>query len=253
MDHLQEFLEEKVRQYNHSSFIPSDPVQVPHLFQRKEDIEIAALLTATLAWGQRPVIIRNARVLIEYMDSDPYQFIIGYEEEDLKPLLGFVHRTFNGFDCVYFIKALRKIYLKHGGLEAVFTQGYHVSGSVYGALSYFRDVFFSGEVPGRTSRHVSDVRAHSAAKRLNMFLRWMVRKDTNGVDFGLWSGIGTADLMIPLDLHSGNTARKLGLLTRKQDDWKSVEELTSFLRTFDPEDPVKYDFALFGLGVFEKF
>lgn len=250
---IKDFLEEKVLQYNNSSFIPSDPIQVPHLFRKKEDIEIAALLTATIAWGQRSTIIKNARSLLEFMDGDPYNFISGHKEDDLKQFLGFVHRTFNGFDCIYFMKALREIYKNHGGLEAVFTEGYIESGSIYGALSHFRNVFFSAQPPGKTSRHVSDVSSNSAAKRLNMFLRWMVRRDKNEVDFGIWSNIRTADLMIPLDLHSGNTARKLGLLKRKQDDWKAVQELTANLRSYDKEDPVKYDYALFGLGVFEKF
>ena len=171
----------------------------------------------------------------------------------MDPFLHFVHRTFNGLDCAYFLKALQYIYRDHGGLEQVFTEGFKKEGSVFGALKRFREVFFSSGPAGRTGRHVSDVTANSAAKRLNMYLRWMVRKDARGVDFGIWQNIPASALMIPLDVHSGNTARKLGLLKRKQNDWKAVEELTEVLRTFDRQDPVKYDYALFGLGVFEKF
>ncbi len=247
------FLEEKVIQYNNKKFIHSDPIRVPHRFNKKEDIEIAAFLTATLAWGQRTTIIKNAGRLLEMMPGGAFQFVTNHKEEELEAFLPFVHRTFNGFDCIYFIKALRKIYLEKGGLEIIFMEGYSQSKSVYEALIYFRKVFFELGLPGRTAKHISDVRSNSAAKRLNMFLRWMVRKDKSGVDFGLWKGISPSDLMIPLDLHTGNTARKLGILKRKQDDWKAVEELTAVLQLFDHNDPVKYDFALFGLGVFEKF
>jgi uncharacterized protein (TIGR02757 family) len=252
-DQLKEFLDAKVLQYNHSSFITSDPVQVPKLFERKEDIEIAGFLTAIISWGQRSTIIKNALKLMELMDGNPYDFVTQHKEEDLDPFLHFVHRTFNGYDCIYFLKALRELYFKYGGLEEVFNEGYLKEGSIYGGLKNFREVFFKFQDPGKTSKHVSNVVSNSAAKRLNMFLRWMIRKDSNGVDFGIWEKISKADLMVPLDLHSGNTARKLGLLSRKQDDWLAVEELTSALRLFDEADPVKYDYALFGLGVFEKF
>lgn len=250
---IKDFLDLKAEQYNNSRFISTDPVLVPHQFSRKEDIEIAGLLTATIAWGQRPTIIRNATRLVGMMPGGPYAFITGHHPEDLEPFLRFVHRTFNGFDCVYFLRALQRIYSMEGGLEQVFTEGYLDEGTVYGALKRFRQVFFEAGPAGKTARHVSDVTANSAAKRLNMFLRWMVRKDENGVDFGLWKQLPAAALMIPLDVHSGNTARKLGLLNRKQDDWKAVEELTARLREMDSDDPVKYDYALFGLGVFEKF
>ncbi|MEX2369723.1 MAG: TIGR02757 family protein [Bacteroidales bacterium] len=250
---IREYLEEKVVQYNQPSFIPLDPIQVPHRFIDKEDIEIAAFLTATIAWGQRKTIINNAGRLIGMMPGGPYNFLMEYKEDELTPFLSFVHRTFNGFDCHYFLRALRSIYLDHGGLEKVFMEGYKQYGDMFGGLVRFRSVFFSNGDPGRTSRHISDVTSNSAAKRLNMFLRWMVREDAQGVDFGLWKQIPMSALYIPLDIHSGNSARKLKLLRRRQDDWKAVTELTGVLREFDPEDPVKYDYALFGLGVFEKF
>lgn len=251
--HVKEFLDEKYAQYNNSAFISSDPIQVPHLYSRKEDIEIAAFLTATLAWGQRQTIIRNARILMEMMPGGPFHFISHLEDHDMNDFLRFAHRTFNGFDCIYFLKSLQHIYHNHGGLEEVFCYGYSRQGTIFGALDFFRKVFFEKADPERSSKHVSDVTRNSAAKRLNMFLRWMVRSDTREVDFGLWKEIPSSELMIPLDLHSGNTARKLGLLVRKQNDWKAVEELTSVLKAFDENDPVKYDYALFGLGVFEKF
>lgn len=250
---IKDFLELKAEQYNNPRFISTDPIQVPHLYSRKEDIEIAGLLTATIAWGQRPTIIRNATRLVAMMAGGPHAFITGHVAEDLEPFLGFVHRTFNGLDCAYFLRALQQVYSGYGGLEQVFTEGYLAEGNVYGALKRFRQVFFETGPAGRTTRHVSDVTANSAAKRLNMFLRWMVRKDSRGVDFGIWKNIPPSALMIPLDVHSGNTARKLGLLTRGQNDWKAVEELTANLRKMDGDDPVKYDYALFGLGVFERF
>lgn len=247
-----DFLEMKVLHYNNPSFIPSDPIQIPHGYSKKEDIEIAAFLTASIAWGQRSTIINNGRRLMNIMSCEPYNFIINHSEEDLDSFLGFVHRTFNGFDCVYFIKTLQRIYKEKGGLEQVFMDGYTRENRIYDALKNFRQEFFKHVDPGRTAKHISDVTSNSAAKRLNMFLRWMVRK-SGGVDFGIWKNIDSSDLMIPLDLHSGNTARKLGILKRKQNDWKAVEELNRVLKTFDPSDPVKYDYALFGLGVFEKF
>lgn len=250
---LQEFLEGKYLQYNSRSFIDSDPIFVPHLFESKEDIEIAGFLTATIAWGQRVTIINNARRLMEMMPGGPYHFLQYAEEEDFKPFLHFVHRTFNGFDCVFFLNAVKRIYRDHGGLETVLTKGFQNHGSVFSALKYFRKLFLGEENSGHPAKHVSDVSSNAAAKRLNMYLRWMIRNDRAGVDFGIWKGIPASHLMIPLDVHSGNTARKLGLLDRKQNDWKAVEALTAVLREFDPNDPVKYDYALFGLGIFEKF
>lgn len=251
---LRQFLNEKAQLYNSPGFIETDPISIPHLFSRKEDIEIAGFLTAIISWGQRPTILKNARKLMQWMDDAPYEFICTARDHDLESFHAFIHRTFNGTDCVYFIQALQHIYQNHGGPEAVFKAGLEKGrGDLGAAIHYFREVFFSVSYPSRTRKHVADPLAGSSAKRICMFLRWMVRKDHAGVDFGIWKSIPASVLCTPLDLHSGNTARKLGLLTRKQNDWKAVMELTGHLRSFDPEDPVKYDYALYGLGVFEKF
>ncbi|MFA8436275.1 MAG: TIGR02757 family protein [Marinifilaceae bacterium] len=250
---LKEFLEEKFDLYNRESFIQTDPIQIPRAFSRKEDIEIAGFLAASIAWGQRPTIIRNGRWLMEQMNHQPYQFLMDATEDDLQKFSGFKHRTFNGEDCVFFLKSLRNIYQNHNGLEGVFLTGLELGEGMKGALAYFRKIFFEIEHQQRTTKHVSNVEKKSSAKRLNMFLRWMIRSDQRGVDFGLWKGISPAELYIPLDVHSGRIARKLGLLQRKQDDWPAVEELTQNLRAFDPTDPIKYDYALFGIGAFEKF
>jgi len=246
-----EFLEEKHDLYNRPSFIKDDPISVPHQFTRKEDIEIAGFFSATIAWGQRVTIIKNANKLMGLMDNSPYDFISNHTDKELQPFSKFVHRTFNGTDCIFFIRSLKNIYKNHGGLSAVFEQK---STSVYEAIIHFRKVFF--DMPGqfkRTQKHVSNPGKNASSKRLNMFLRWMVRKDNRDVDFGLWEDLSMSILCCPLDVHTGTVARKLGLLKRKQDDWKSVVELTEELKRHDPKDPVKYDFALFGLGVFEKF
>lgn len=252
-ENIQSFLNQKVLSFNHTSFIETDPIQVPALFTTKENIEIAGFLAATLAWGQRPTIIRNARWLIAHMGNNPSEFLQRVTEDDWIVFSDFKHRTFNGTDCIYFLKALRNIYQNHGGLEQVFTDGYSIDRTVFSALAHFRKIFFELEHEHRTEKHVSDVEKGAAAKRLNMFLRWMIRTDRSGVDFGLWKRIPASALMLPLDVHTGNVARKLGLLTRTQNDWRAVEEITATLREFDPMDPIKYDFALFGLGVFEKF
>jgi uncharacterized protein (TIGR02757 family) len=249
---LKAFLDAKVFEYNKPEFIASDPIQVPHMFFRNEDIEIAAFLTATLAWGQRKTIIENSRKLMALMDDSPHDFITGASEKDYKRFDAFCHRTFNTTDLLYFLSSLRNIYLYHGGLGALFEEGFSKEQHAGKAIMHFRHVFFEMEFLQRTKKHVPNVLQGSAAKRLNMFIRWMVRKDNCGVDFGIWGNISPSWLSVPLDLHSGATARKLGLLTRKQDDWKAVDELTSRLREFDPDDPVKYDFALFGIGAFDK-
>ena len=250
---IHSFLDQKYLSFNHPAFIETDPIQVPALFTTKENIEIAGFLSATLAWGQRPTIIRNALSVIRRMDNNPLEFLLNTPEEEWTKFADFKHRTFNGLDCLYFLKSLRNIYLNHGGLETVFTKGFQDEQTIFGALIHFRKVFFELEHERRTEKHVSDVVKGAAAKRLNMFLRWMIRSDQLGVDFGLWKQIPTSALMLPLDVHTGNVARKLGLLTRTQNDWRAVEEITQKLREFDPEDPIKYDFALFGLGVFERF
>ena len=247
---LKEFLDEKVELYNNKTFIESDPIQIPHLFSLKEDIEIAGFLTATIAWGNRKMIINNAKKMVELMGNSPYDFVIHHSESDLKPLEKFVHRTFNGNDFISFIRSLQHIYQSHNGLEAVFSKE---NPNLQQTISEFKSLFF--EIPHeiRTEKHISDPLNGSAAKRINMYLRWMVRNDNKGVDFGIWNSITPAALSCPLDVHSGNVARKLGLLTRKQNDAKALAELDKTLRELDPNDPVKYDFALFGLGVFEGF
>ncbi len=249
---LKDFLDEKVIQFNQPAFIQTDPIQVPRKFTLKEDIEIAGFLTATIAWGNRTAIIKNAERLMSLMNYQPYDFIINSSNTETDQLQHFVHRTFNGEDCIYFVKALKNIYTNHGGLQAAFEKGYRNEGSIKSALVYFYEIFFelSGE---RTRKHISNIQKGAAGKRLNMFLRWMVRNDKNEVDFGIWNGLPIPELMLPLDVHTGNVGRKLGILHRKSNDWKAVEEITGTLRKFDSTDPIKYDFALFGLGAFEKF
>src|SRR5690554_551638 len=249
---LKEFLDAKVIQYNRPDFIDSDPIQIPHLFSKKEDIEIAGFLTATIAWGNRKSIINNAHKMMDLLEHSPYDFVLNHEEQDLEALLPFVHRTFNGVDFITFIKALQHIYKNHQGLEHVFSSNMEHD-SLQSFIHHFKRIFFEIAHLPRTQKHVSDPLKNSAAKRINMYLRWMVRQDNTGVDFGIWKHISPSILSCPLDVHSGNVARKLGLLTRKQNDAKALKELDVHLRQLDPVDPVKYDFALFGLGVFEGF
>lgn len=249
---LKEFLDEKVLLYNNPKFIESDPIQIPHQFSLKEDIEITGFLTATIAWGNRKMIINNASKMMHYMGNSPYDFIMEHNDNQLEKLETFVHRTFNGQDFITFIKALQYIYANHGGLESVFSKNQNTS-SMQPSISEFKKLFFEVNHQLRTKKHVSDPNAGSAAKRINMYLRWMCRKDNKGVDFGIWKSIAASALSCPLDVHSGNVARKLGLLTRKQNDAKALFELDTNLRLLDASDPVKYDFALFGLGVFEGF
>lgn len=250
---LQAFLEEKYHQYNCRRFIETDPIQIPKAFEEPEDIEIAAFFTATIAWGQRKTIINNMHELLGRMDYRPYDFIMNAGKPDFEHFSNFKHRTFNGEDCIFFIQSLKNIYQNHRGIRHVFEEAYRNKENIESALTTFRNVFFEIPFPKRTQKHVADISKNASAKRLNMFLRWMVRNDKEGIDFGIWKGISPKDLYIPLDVHSGNVARKLGLLTRKQNDWKAVLELTGKLREYDPHDPVKYDFALFGLGAFERF
>ena len=249
---LKDFLDAKATQYNDPKFIETDPIQIPHGFSNKEDIEISAFLTATIAWGNRKSIINNARKMMHLLDNDPYAFIMHHKESDMENLLPFVHRTFNGSDFCQFIRSLNHIYKNHKGLEAIFNANSEKI-SLQPAISSLKHLFF--EIPHleRSTKHISDPSRGSAAKRLNMFLRWMVRNDNTGVDFGLWQTISPAQLSCPLDVHSGRVARSLGLLKRGQNDAKALTELDASLRKLDPKDPVKYDFALFGLGVFEKW
>jgi len=273
LSELKEFLDEKVDKYNRIDFIESDPISIPHQFTKKEDIEIAGFLAATIAWGQRVTIINNANKLMKLMDNSPFDFIVNASEKNLKRFAAFKHRTFNGVDAVFFMKSLQNIYLNHESLQNAFAiNSERSTGEVINlqnSISNFRKVFFSISHPARTGKHVSNPAENSSSKRLCMYLRWMIRFDKRGVDFGIWSnafpnkekGKGklinnfpdSSYLMCPLDVHSGNVARKLGLLNRSQNDWKAVEELTNNLKKFDAIDPVKYDFALFGLGVFENF
>jgi uncharacterized protein (TIGR02757 family) len=253
IENLKAFLDSKVAQYNQPSFIKNDPVSIPHMFTKKQDIEIMGFWAATLAWGQRVTIINKCKELITLMDGAPYDFIINHEEPDLKKLLHFKHRTFNDIDTLYFISFFRYHYSNHESLEDAFMPPGPLKG-VEESLNYFRTYFFSlPDYPHRTKKHVSSPSQKSTCKRLNMFLRWMVRKDDCGVDFGIWNNIKPSDLIMPCDLHVDRVARKLNLITRKQTDWQTAIELTERLSEFDPLDPVKYDFALFGLGIDEKF
>ncbi|VAW26962.1 FIG00552655: hypothetical protein, partial [hydrothermal vent metagenome] len=238
--------------YNNPKFIESDPIQIPHRYSLKEDIEISGFLTATITWGNRKSIIKNAHKMMELMGNSPYDFVLNYKSSNSNYFDGFVHRTFNSTDFEYFILALQHIYKNYGGLEAVFSKN-SILNSTQPAIHTLKKVFF--EIPHlqRTQKHISDPLKGSAAKRINMFLRWMVRNDGAGVDFGIWKSLSPAQLSCPLDVHSGNVARKLGLLTRKQNDAKALAELDTSLRKMDKNDPVKYDFALFGLGIFEGF
>jgi uncharacterized protein (TIGR02757 family) len=249
---VKELLERKFIQYNSPEFIETDPIRIPHLFSRNEDREISGFIAATLAWGQRVTIINNSRKLMDKMGSSPFDFVMSFKEKDLQNFYGFVHRTFNFADLCVFFWALKNLYQVHGGMENIFVEGLKKS-DMGNAIAHFRNVFFQIPHPHRTEKHVSNPLSGASAKRINMFLRWMIRKDNAGVDFGIWQRISPGELICPLDVHSGRVARKLGLLSRKQNDWKAAIELTSNLKLLDENDPVKYDFALFGLGVFEKF
>ena len=252
-DEIKTFLEEKYLQYNTPSFIECDPISIPHNFTERNDREISGFLTAAIAWGRRDLILRSSLRMLELMDNAPFEFVMSSNENDLAQFSKFVHRTFNGTDITYFIRGLRHIYSNYDSMEDVIVEGMKGKTSVREGLSHLRLIFFSLPHAARNEKHFADVMGGAAGKRLNMFLRWMVRNDKHGVDFGIWKKLEPSMLYIPLDLHSGNTARRLGLLTRKMNDWKAVEELTDILRVFDPADPVKYDFALFGLGVNEAF
>jgi len=248
---LKFFLDEKSDFYNQPDFIENDPICIPHLFAKKQDIEIAGLFAATLAWGQRVTIIRKCRELLNMMDNDPHQFILNHSTKDLKPFVNFKHRTFNATDTLYFIAFLKWYYQNNQSLEEAFRVPPQAT-TIEGGLINFNALFFSlDNYPTRTRKHVSTPLRKSTCKRLSMYLRWMVRNDKKGVDFGLWPQILPAQLVCPCDLHVDRVARKLKLIKRKQTDWQTVHELTANLRKFDCADPVKYDFALFGLGIEE--
>lgn len=248
---LKDYLDEWVEKYNRKSFIDTDPISIPHRFTQKEDIEISGFLTAIIAWGNRKSIITNASRMMELLDNAPHDFVLHHSKRDLVRLNSFVHRTFNGYDLIVFIKNLQRIYNEYGGLEKLFST-YQTHESLQGAISQFKKVFFQNQENIRSAKHISDPEKNSAAKRINMYLRWMVRKDQNGVDFGIWKSIPMSILSCPLDVHSGRVAREIGLLSRKQNDAKALYELDKELRKLDKDDPVRYDYALFGMGVFEK-
>ncbi len=248
-EELKDFLNQKADLYNRSEFIETDPIRIPHLYSQKEDIEISGFLTATISWGNRKMIIRNAERLMEVMGNSPYDFIMESKSEHIDH---FVHRTFNLEDLHFFLRSLRNLYATHGGLESIF-KTYATEDSLQPAIHNFKRLFFEIEHPQRTTKHVSDPMKGSAAKRINMFLRWMVRQDQMGVDLGIWKSLSPSLLSCPLDVHTGRVARKLGLMKRKSNDARALQELDQSLRSLDAEDPVRYDFALFGLGVFEGF
>lgn len=254
---LKKFLDKKVTEYDQPFFIKSDPVCIPHLFSQKQDIEIAGFFAAIFAWGNRTTIINKSRELMHLMDNAPYQFCISHDKNDLQKLLGFKHRTFNATDLLYFVEFFKYHYSNNRSLESAFfnAQTLNQPGNVIeNGLNHFYNYFFSlADWPSRTVKHIASPQKNSTCKRLNMFLRWMVRKDRNGVDFGIWEKISPSHLVCPIDVHVARVARNLNLLQRKATDWPAALELTANLRTFDETDPVKYDFALFGLGVMEKF
>jgi uncharacterized protein (TIGR02757 family) len=251
-DELKDFLDAKVNQYNTIDFIEPDPISVPHRYSGKEDIEIAGFLSATIAWGNRKIITKNAHRMMDFLGNSPFDFVMDHNEHQLEQLKGFVHRTFNSADFVHFIKSLQHVYSTKNGLEGIFNK-YQSADSLVDGIQELHNSFF--EIPHdlRTKKHVANPSKGSVSKRINMYLRWMVRQDQSGVDFGIWKNISPAKLSCPLDVHSGNVARKLGLLTRSQNDAKALVELDTNLRILDNKDPVKYDFALFGLGIFEGF
>jgi uncharacterized protein (TIGR02757 family) len=248
-EQLKDYLDQQVRVYNQISFIDNDPISIPHRYTRLQDIEISAFWTAMLSWGQRKTIINKATALFALMDDSPYDFITGHSDADLKPFLQFKHRTFQADDTFYFIRWFKDYYQTHESLEQAFILD-QPNTSIHASLAKFHERFFDHPLAlQRTRKHVSTPIRRSSCKRLNMFLRWMVRKDEQGVDFGLWSSIDPSTLMIPLDVHVFNVARSLGLLTRDKADWQAVEELTEVLRGWNPDDPVIYDYALFSIGL----
>ena len=252
-DKIKSLLEDRFRKYNRPAFIPLDPIAIPHRFTVKQDIEISGLFAAMLAWGQRVTIIKKCQELITRMDNAPYHFIRQHQESDLKALLGFKHRTFNDTDLLYLVFFLQQYYETHDTLEDAFTAGGTIINQKLRLENFYTTVFSLPEAPNRTRKHISTPAHKSACKRINMYLRWMVRQDNQGVDFGIWKTMAPADLICPCDVHVGRVARKLGLISRPQTDWETATQLTRHLQELDPVDPVKYDFALFGLGIEEKF
>lgn len=255
-EEIKKILDQKVKQYNQKSFIEKDPICIPHLFQKQQDIEIAAFFAAIFAWGNRTTIINKSKELMQKMDNAPHAFCLTHQPKDLKKLFGFKHRTFNDTDLLYCIAFLKAHYQNNESLETAFFSNYQTGKpvkTVEEGLTNFQSYFMSLEdAPQRTRKHISSPAAGSTCKRLNMFLRWMIRKDTTGVDFGIWKSIAPSELIIPIDVHVARIARTLGILQRPQTDWQAALELTNYCRTLDKKDPVKYDFALFSMGVIEK-
>lgn len=252
MNYIKNFLEEKVIKYNNTKFIDNDPIKIPHLFYKQKDIEISALLTALISWGTRKIIIKKSIEIMKYMDNSPYDFIINHTNKDLNIFKSFKHRTFIDLDIKYFIISLKNIYKFYNGLSSIFYIK-KTENNTQNAIKRFRKIFLSISHPLRIEKHISNPDKGSVCKKLNMFLRWMSRKDNNGVDFGLWDHIPISKLSCPIDIHSFRVSKKLGLISNKNLNIKSLIELDNILRFFDKTDPVKYDFALFGLGVFENF
>lgn len=250
---IKKLLDNKVRLYNQPSFIKGDPISVPHRFDKKQDIEIAGLFAAVLAWGNRTTIINSCNKLMQLMDNAPYDFVMNHKDTELKPFLGFVHRTFNATDLLYFIYFLQYHYSQHSSLEDAFVPGKrYTNDTVEAALIHFHNYFFSIEYPERTRKHISTPARKSACKRINMYLRWMVRKDKQGVDFGIWKKITPGQLVCPLDTHVARVANRLGLIDNNKSNWQNAMQLTMHLREMNPNDPAIYDYALFGLGAEER-
>lgn len=244
-------LNKKVKQYNQPLFIESDPISIPHIFKNQKDIEISGYLTSIISWGRRPAILKSANRLMDIMGNEPFNFVMNAGKSELKQLEGFVYRTFNSDDLLFIVEAMKNLYSNYSSMEELANESYTKNNEIKDVIIGIRTELLKTEHLKRSEKHLANPETGSAAKRTNMFLRWMIRQDNNGVDFGIWKQIPASSLMIPLDVHSGNIARQLGLLTRKQNDWKAVEELTFKLREFDSHDPIKYDFSLFGIGVFE--
>lgn len=251
---LKKILNKKVDLYNQPSFISADPISIPHLFTKQEDIEIAGFFAAIFSWGNRTTIINKSKELMQLMDKAPLDFCMHHTNNDLKKLLAFKHRTFNATDLLYFIEFFKMHYSTNNSLETAFTKWMHKKDeTVENGLKGFYHYFFSlPDIPERTRKHIASPEKNSSCKRLNMFLRWMVRHDDRGVDFGIWKNISPAQLICPLDVHVARVSRQLNILQSNKTDWQAALELTAYLRTLDKADPVKYDFALFGTGVMEN-
>src|SRR5688500_2008789 len=248
---LKDFLDKKVDEYNQPFFIQDDPISIPHLFTKKQDIEIAGFFTAIFSWGNRTTIIQKSKELMQRMEMQPHEFCLHHDGNDIKKLIGFKHRTFTDTDLLYFVDFFKQHFTRHTSLESAFTMhGETIEKMLIGFHHYF---FSLDHVPNRTRKHIANPERGSTCKRLNMFLRWMVRNDKKGVDFGIWKKIRPSQLVCPIDLHVARVAKRFKLLRRKQTDWRAAVELTNYLRTLDEKDPVKYDFALFGMGVIDKF